>query len=148
MLTTPHLLVGAAIGASLGPEKSLLVVPVAGASHFVFDWIPHLMGFIEVEDLDKKDVLFVVGDVLLGVGLLMVLSLGNTNWEILWIGALASVLPDFHHLVKVIFGPETLKKYTKAHLKFHYQKEMNVITGMSTQIITCVIATATILLKK
>lgn len=52
MLTTPHLLVGAAIGAQF--NNPYIVVPAAVASHFVLDSVPHLMGIVEVHDLDKK----------------------------------------------------------------------------------------------
>lgn len=146
MLTTPHLLVGAAIGAQIG--NPLVVVPVAGASHFVLDSVPHLMGFIEVEDLDKKDVLFVLADVLLGVGILFLLSLNNPNWEILWIGAIAGMLPDFHHTAQVLFGPDFLKRYTKVHMKFHYKKPLRLLPGIATQLITTVVAILLIVLKK
>lgn len=145
MLTTPHLLVGAAIGSEIG--SPIIAVPVAAASHFFFDWIPHLMGFIEVEDLDKKDVLFVVGDILLGLGILLLLSWHNPHWEILWLGALASVLPDFHHTAQVIFGSEKLQRYTKAHMKFHYKKKLNFLPGMATQIVTVAVSIVLILLK-
>lgn len=147
MLTTPHLLVGAAIGAEIGPAHPIWVVPAAGGSHFFFDWVPHLMGFIEAEDLDKKDILFVLGDVLLGVTILTILSLHNPHWEILWIGAIASVLPDFHHTFRVVFGPDKLKKYVKAHMKFHYKKQVNLLVGIGTQIITCIAAILLIVYK-
>jgi hypothetical protein len=147
MLTTPHLLVGAAIGAQIGPAHPLIVVPVAGASHFVLDSIPHLMGFIEVEDLDKKDVLFVLGDVILGVGILLLLSLNNPNWEILWIGAVAGMLPDFHHTAQVLFGPDFLKRYTKVHMRFHYKKPLRLLPGLATQFFTSLASIFLILAK-
>src|SRR3989344_8632865 len=146
MLTTPHLLVGAALGAQIG--LPILTVPVAGASHFVLDWVPHLMGIVEVEDLDKKDVFFVLGDVLLGIAILIFLSQGNPHWKMLWVGAIAAVLPDFHHLAQVLFGPDALKRYDKVHMKFHYKKDMNVLVGMATQIATCGLAIGLIWAKR
>lgn len=143
MLTTPHLLVGAAVGAQF--HNPMLVVPMAAGSHFVFDSVPHLMGFIEVEDLDKKDLAFVVGDVLLGLGLLALLTINRTNADLLWLGAFCSVLPDFHHTFQVLFGPDKLAKYNKFHLRFHYKKPMKILPGMATQIVTVLIAIALIL---
>ncbi len=146
MLTTPHLLVGGAIGTAIG--NPLVAVPVAAASHFILDGVPHLMGIVEVEDLDKKDVFFVVGDVVLGLSVLLLLSINNPAWEHLWIGAFAAVLPDFHHLAQVLLGPDALKRYDNFHLKFHYKKSMHVVTGMATQLATVLLAVTTIVVKR
>lgn len=134
MLTTPHLLVGAAIGAQF--NTPLEVAPLAAGSHFVLDGIPHLGNFIQVEDLEKKDIFFVVGDILLGLALLILLTNGNPKAELMWLGAFCAVLPDFHHIFQVVFGPDKLKRYTKAHRLFHYKKPISVFEGMATQIIT------------
>lgn len=138
MLTTPHLLVGAAIGAHF--HNPMLVVPAAAASHFVLDSVPHLMGFIEVEDLDKKDVAFVIGDVVLGVSLVYLLSRSNPQMELMWLGAFCAMLPDFHHTFQVLFGPDKLQKYDNLHLKFHYKKPISLLPGIATQVITVLLA--------
>lgn len=143
MLTTPHLLVGAAIGSQL--HNPMLVAPAAAASHFVFDRIPHLGGFIEVEDLDRKDIAFVAGDVILGLVLMFGLTYNRANAELIWLGAFCSVLPDFHHIFQVVFGPDKLQRYDNLHKKFHYKKQMSVFAGMATQIITVLIAILLIL---
>lgn len=138
MLTTPHLLVGAAIGSQF--ESAYLVVPAAVASHFLLDSIPHLMGIVEVEDLDKKDVAFVAGDVVLGVSLVYIFSLLSSNPALIYLGAFASMVPDFHHTFQALFGPHKLKKYTNLHLKFHYKKRLPVVPGMATQVLTIFLA--------
>jgi hypothetical protein len=138
MLTTPHLLIGAAVGAQL--HNPILIAPVAVGSHFIFDSVPHLMGFIEVEDLDKKDIVFVASDVLLGLLILAFLTFNNPKAELIWLGAFCSVLPDFHHTFQVLFGPDKLQKYTKAHLKFHYKKPIKLLPGIATQVVTVLIA--------
>lgn len=138
MLTTPHLLVGAAIGVHF--NNPMLVVPAAAASHFVLDSVPHLMGFIEVEDLDKKDVAFVIGDVVLGVSLVYLLANNNPHAELMWLGAFCAMLPDFHHTFQVLFGPDKLQKYDNLHLKFHYKKPINLIPGIATQVVTVLAA--------
>ena len=142
MLTTPHLLVGAAIGSQF--HNPMMVAPISAASHFVLDSIPHLGGFIEVEDLEKKEVAFVLGDVVLGLGLLFFLT-NNPNAELIWLGAFCAVLPDFHHTFQVLFGPDKLKKYDSFHKKFHYKKPMSVLSGMATQIITVILSLLVIL---
>jgi hypothetical protein len=146
MLTTPHLLVGGAIGTAIA--NPYLAVPIAASSHFLLDGIPHLMGIVDVEDLDKKDVLFVLGDVFLGLSILLLLSLGNPAWERLWIGAFAAILPDFHHLAQVLFGPDFMQRYTHLHLKFHYKKDIHVVTGVATQLATVFLAITTIIVKR
>lgn len=138
MLTTPHLLVGAAIGSQF--HNPYLVVPTAVASHFVLDSVPHLMGIVEVHDLDKKDIVFVAGDVILGVCLVYILSLLTPQPEMIYLGAFSAMVPDFHHTFQALFGPHKLKKYTHFHLKFHYKKKMRLFPGMATQFLTVLIA--------
>jgi hypothetical protein len=138
MLTTPHLLVGAAIGSQLG--NPYVVVPAAVASHFVLDSVPHLMGIVEVHDLDKKDLAFVASDVIFGVSLVYIFSLLSPNPELIYLGAFSSMIPDFHHTFQALFGPNRLKKYTHLHMKFHYKKKMGLLPGMATQILTVIFA--------
>ena len=138
MLTTPHLLVGAAIGSQF--SNPYIVVPAAVASHFLLDSVPHLMGIVEVHDLDKKDLAFVAGDVMLGVSLVYIFSLLSPNPSMIYLGAFTSMVPDFHHTFQALFGPDKLKKYNNLHLKFHYKKRMPVVTGMATQVMTIFLA--------
>ena len=138
MLTTPHLLVGAAIGSQF--NNAYIVVPAAVASHFVLDSVPHLMGIVEVHDMDKKDLAFVAGDVILGVCLIYIFSLLTPNPAMIYLGAFASMVPDFHHTFQALFGPHKLKKYTHLHLKFHYKKKMSPFTGMASQALTILLS--------
>ena len=138
MLTTPHLLVGAAIGSQT--QNPYIVVPAAVASHFVLDSLPHLMGIIEVHDLDKKDVAFVAGDVIVGISLVYIFSLLSPNPAMIYLGAFSAMIPDFHHTFQALFGPDKLKKYNNFHLRFHYKKRMGTLPGMTTQILTIFMA--------
>jgi len=138
MLTTPHLLVGAAVGSQM--PYAWQVVPLAAASHFVLDSLPHVQGYIEVEDLKTSEAAFLVADMGLGLILVGVLSFNNPAGELMWLGALAAILPDFHHILQVLFGPDTLKKYHNLHMKFHFKKDMRIIPGFATQILTIFLA--------
>ncbi len=133
MLTTPHILIGAAIGSQL--PHAWQIVPAAAASHFLLDSIPHVQGYIDVEDLGKKEVVFLLADIAVGVGILTVLTVGNPIGEMLWIGAIAAMLPDFHHISQVLFGPGSLSRYQKLHMKFHWKRDMKFIPGVATQIL-------------
>ena len=138
MLTTPHLIVGAAIGSQM--PNAWQVVPVAAASHFLLDSVPHLQGKIEVEDLEKKEVLFLLADLFIGFGILFLISFNSPVRELMWVGALAAILPDFHHIVQVLFGPDALKRYHNFHMKFHFEKDMKLLPGLATQILTVIAA--------
>ncbi len=138
MLTTPHLLVGAAIGAHL--PHAWEVVPLSAASHFILDSVPHIQGYIEVEDLEKREIVFLAADVLIGVGMVAFIALRSQNAEMVWVGALAAILPDFHHIAQVIFGPNSLRRYNSLHLKFHWKRDMKILPGVATQAITILAA--------
>lgn len=138
MLTTPHLLVGAAIGSQF--HNPYIVVPVAVASHFVLDGIPHLMGIVEVHDLDKKDLVLVASDVILGISLVYILSHSSVDPGMIYLGAFSAMVPDFHHSFQALFGPNRLKKYTSFHLRFHYKKKMSLLPGIATQVLTVLLA--------
>lgn len=146
MLTTPHLLVGAAIGTQF--HNPMLIAPAAAASHFILDGIPHLGNFIDVHDLDRKDLAFVAADVAVGVSLVAYIAnfsfVGNS--ELIWLGAFCSMLPDFHHTFQALFGPEKLQKYNKLHRKFHYKKDISLLPGMATQLAT-IIASLILVIK-
>src|SRR3972149_6887835 len=106
MLTTPHVLVGAAIGSQL--PHAWQIVPMADAA--------------------------------LAFGALFLLAKGLPNWEPIVLGGFSAVIPDFHHIYRVLFGPEKLSRYTKLHKKFHWKKNMPVLPGMATQILTIILA--------
>ena len=138
MLSTPHILIGAAIGSQI--PYAWQVVPAAAASHFVLDSIPHVQGYIEVEDLKKKEMVFLLTDLAVGFGILTILSLGSPVGGLMWVGGLAAILPDFHHIFQTLFGPQSLKKYDRWHMKFHWKKDMRFIPGVATQLFTIFLA--------
>src|SRR3972149_8897656 len=102
MLTTPHLLVGTAIGSQVG--NPILVATTAAASHSVLDSLPHL-GFIvgerrlgaqwDFEDLGRRDLTIVAAAVLLGLGVVTLITAGNPRADLIWLGAFCAFLPDF-----------------------------------------------------
>ncbi|OGY23340.1 MAG: hypothetical protein A2Y57_00020 [Candidatus Woykebacteria bacterium RBG_13_40_7b] len=138
MLTTPHLLVGAAIGSQL--NNPFLIAPAAVGSHFVLDALPHFQGNIDVEDLKRKDILLCILDCSLALLILVLLSLNNPRVEYLWLGAFSAIAPDFHNLVKFLFGVEKIKRYDRMHTRFHFKKEMRLIFGLGTQLLTILLA--------
>lgn len=134
MLLTPHMLLGAAIGSQI--DHSWLVGPIAAASHFIIDMFPHedWVVEIEVEDLNKKSFFVILADILISLVLVYFLAKDRPNWEMMWLGALCAGIPDVHHILHVFFGPEKLEKYTRAHGKFHWDKDMRFIPGAAAQV--------------
>ncbi len=152
MQTTPHLIVGAAIGTQF--HNPALVVTLATASHFVLDSIPHFGFFIakgtvgmqyKVEDLSFKDINLVLADVLLGIVSLFFLTRNNPSAELMWLGAFCGFMPDLHHTLQILFDSENLKKYTNFHMKFHYKKPIKLLPGLATQTFVVLAAVLTIL---
>lgn len=141
MLTTPHLLFGAAIGVYF--DKPLYIVPLAAASHFVLDSVPHLQGYIDVEDVDKKDWMILLADTILGVALVALLAFTHPQTEAILIGALCAWLPDFHHLYQKLFGPEKLSRYDRLHKKFHWKRDIRFLPGIATQIVVIALSLLT-----
>lgn len=138
MLTTPHLVFGAAVGAYF--DKAIYVVPLAAASHFLLDSLPHLQGYIEVEDFNKKDILLLLADASVGIMLVAILAFSDPKTELIILGAFSAYLPDFHHIYQVLFGPDKLTRYNKLHRKFHWKRDMRILPGMATQIVVAVLA--------
>ena len=92
MLSTPHLLVGAAIVHSIpNPAISL---PAAFVSHFVLDAAPHWDGSPQAP-FSKKVVSGVAFDYIFGASLIFLITQGDPRQAILLLGAFLATLPDF-----------------------------------------------------
>jgi hypothetical protein len=92
MLSTPHLLVGAAI-VKVVPEPAISL-PLAFLSHFVFDSIPHWDGSPKAP-FNKKTTFGIILDYLFGISLLYLATAGFENQYLIWLGAFLATLPDF-----------------------------------------------------
>ena len=93
---TPHLVVGAAIGARI--RRPALALPAAVASHFVLDTVPHFdIGWINGANLSAAI------DAGLGVVLCGVFVWSTGTWAPLT-GALAAVLPDAPGIKEYVEG--------------------------------------------
>src|SRR3989338_9018538 len=140
MLLTPHAIVGMAIGSQL--DRSWMVAPIAVGSHFLLDSLPHWERSVnlDTEDLTKKDAVVVLIDGFVALLLTWLFSLNNPNWEMMWLGAICAIVPDSHHLIQVLFGPEKLQRYAKAHEKYHSDKDLRFLPGVALQIVVVMIS--------
>jgi hypothetical protein len=143
MLETPHVAVGALIATKI--PNPLLAIPLAFASHFVIEMIPHWNPHIFSETKKygmptKKSIDIIAVDV--------VLALITGSW-IAWqampnmahaatimAASLASVLPDL--IEAPYFFLKMRNKFLKVWLDFHksLQADTNVFWGLLTQALT------------
>ncbi len=155
MLSTPHLLVGAAIGAATGNPA----LGYAGGvlSHFVLDAIPHtdqeLLEQPGKGTIMPADYAAVIVDILLGIGLVWYVStFGGTGQINMYAGALGGISPDL--LNNVPFWSPTINKWPGVAQFFalhdavnhHNLSEQSKLLGVVTQF--AAIALAVLVLVK
>ena len=142
MLETPHVAIGAAIATKI--PNPFIAIPLAFASHFVLEavphWNPHI--FFETKKYGRptnKSVVIIVIDATVALGLGSFIAwraLPNTGHAITILAAsLASVLPD---LVEApYFFLNWKNKLLKSWLNFHKSLQVDTIPfwGFLTQIL-------------
>ncbi|MBI2007207.1 MAG: hypothetical protein HYS83_00660 [Candidatus Blackburnbacteria bacterium] len=146
MIELPHTIVGAAIAVKVG--NPALALPLALASHFVLDpiphWNPHLYTELKKDGrVSKNSKLFMVGDVLLSLaaGLFIAFQmLPNIALFITVIlGAFVAVFPDVIKAPFYLFGVKNplLVRYVNAERSI--QGETNIPAfGLFTQLLVVV----------
>jgi len=122
MLSTPHLLVGAAIARSI-PEPSI-ALPAAFFSHFVLDMTPHWDGSPKAP-FSKKVVSGVVVDYVFGAALIFLISQGDPRQAIILLGAFLATLPDFimafsRHVKTPLIKLPLIDRFNRYHSNVQY----------------------------
>lgn len=144
MLETPHVIVGAAIAKKI--PNPLVSLPLALASHFVLDKIPHWNPHLNTETkkyghITKKSTAIIALD--LASSFVSVFYIGqtanSTNQALyIYLGAIASILPD------IVEGPYFFLHYKtkliEKWIKFQksIQTDTTLIPGLITQILTII----------
>lgn len=143
VLETPHVIVGAAIAAKVG--NPLLAIPLAFASHFVLDRVPHWNPHLNTEikkfgKPTKATTALIFADVVLsllfGGAIAMTAMPNQTQAAVILLGGFAGVLPD------VIEGPYFFLGMRNAFILkwISFQKSIQVDTsivpGIATQVVT------------
>lgn len=147
MLETPHAIVGAAIVTKI--PNPLISLPLAFASHFVLDMVPHWNPHLNQEirkygKVTSRSRNLVIADVIaaLAFGSLMATQFATSPTHLVFIllGAFAGVLPD------VIEGPYFFLKWKTKFIEkwIMFQKAIQVDTtpfpGLATQVATIIAA--------
>jgi len=145
MLETPHVAVGAAIAAQI-PDP-MIALPLAFASHFVLDRVPHWNPHLNTEirkygKITKKSRDLIIGDVILALVLGFFIAsqaqFTPSHGLVILLASFAAVLPD------VMEGPYFFFNYKTNFIKkwINFQKSIQMdtspIPGLTTQAITIV----------
>ena len=147
MLETPHVAVGAAIASKI--PNPFIAIPLAFASHFVLDKVPHWNPHIITETKQfgkptKKSTTIIVVDSVMALGLGSAIAwhaMPNTGHAItIMLASFASILPDLIEFPYFYF-----KKRSEFYTKWSsFQKSIQVDTtpfwGLLTQTLTIVVA--------
>ena len=143
MLETPHVMVGAAIAIKF--PNPLVAIPLAFASHFVLEMVPHWNPHLNTETSKyghptKKSTLVVIADsslALVGGSLIAYSALPDTGLAItILLACLASILPD---LVEApYFFLKSRNKIIEKWIKFQksIQNDVSIVPGLLTQYLT------------
>ncbi len=140
MLSTPHMLVGAAI-TRLIPDPNLSI-PLAVASHFVFDAVPHWDGSAPKPPFKRRQVITASLDYLLGLTIIYLLTQNSPDARLLFAGAIAATLPDIFQGILSIINYVFKKSYLSMYTKFHVgiQGRLPLLLGLITSSLVSLVA--------
>lgn len=142
MTATGHALVGASI-AALVPNPALSL-PLAFASHYVFDKLPHWDPMTNKADKSKDLILKeTVLDVLIGyflVGIIFVLILNTANPTLVFLSAFVAQLPDWLEAPYSLFKMKVSPFYEDYRVQKYvhdlwFNSRMQAPGGILTQVI-------------
>lgn len=145
MLETPHVVVGAAIATKVA--NPLLSIPLAFASHFVLEAIPHWNPHINTEMKNhgkvsvnsKKVIALDVGLSLISGFYIASLSPTTTQAFVVLLACFAAVIPDLIE-APYYFWKSKSKFITKKWIPFKksLQVDTGIIPGLITQVLVIV----------
>jgi hypothetical protein len=143
MLVTPHVTTGVALGAIIG--NPIVVIPVALASHFVLDSVPHWQETLAPytptwKTWVRMPIDFAIAGVIIALGLHLVPghALG------IWVGACFACAPDLD--VLLIPYPQLKRGWIEKHWDWHcaIQRETASLWGLVPQLAVIVLGLFTI----
>lgn len=129
MLLTSHTIIGSGIALTL--QNPALIAPVAFASHYVADSMPHF-GFKDPSR--KKFVIIGAVDSLLSlVVFLSLISLFPDKKMYLLIGYIFAILPDMNLIMYALKGIKWPKMYWKYHSMIQWcERPWGILTEIAT----------------
>ena len=148
MTLTTHAIVGAAI-VSIFSARPEIGIPLAFASHFVMDAIPHWSysvlsdsmnpsgsGKMVFDKLFMLDVLRIGTDAVLGIALSIFFFANMHDYVLIALGAMTAILPDALQFVYSKFKHQPLIALQKFHVWVHMGHKIdNPVIGIFSQIL-------------
>ena len=134
MLTTPHAVTGAAIGALL--PNPWLAVPLAIGSHFVLDSMPHWQETLAPYKPTKKTYIRIPLDISLSIGLVLLVSAWHPAATLsIWLGAIFANVPDLDTIVVLVprLKAGLLQRFWDWHCSI--QRETSSLWGLAPQLL-------------
>lgn len=136
MIISPHASVGAAIGVIV--PNPLLVVPLAIASHYLLDTVPHWQETLAPYEPTYKTYIRLPVDIFLAAGIIvLIIHIHPNALTSIWAGAIAANIPDLDSVL--LLWPQILKKgLIKKYWDWHcrIQNETSSWLGVWTQTLT------------
>jgi hypothetical protein len=133
MLTTPHAVTGATLGAFLPVP---FAIPAAIASHYILDSIPHWQETLAPYTPTKKTYIRIPLDIALAIGLTLLIA----HWHQekaggIWMSAVSANLPDLDTIV--ILVPRLKRRWLRSYWDWHckIQRETGSGYGVLTQLL-------------
>lgn len=143
MISLAHMLLGAVIGSKINNTPLAIILAVLG--HYFLDLFPHIE--YSIDNISEKkwgkalpDILKVFIDFCSAILIILIFS---KNQPIIYVCALAAMIPDGLTVLNSIFPNKILTEHDKIHHeKIHYltkQKKFPIFWRISTQVITVII---------
>jgi len=138
MIITPHMLVGAAIGAQT--SNIWAAFSFGFLSHFLLDALPH-WDYLRKIDISKSSHRRKMGfDLILGtVSVLIFVWFYPENFLFLIVGALAALIPDCIQYLYYTFNISWLERISWFHEKVHW-KQVSFWPGLPFMLVVCLAA--------
>ncbi len=143
MLVSPHITAGVALGAVIG--NPIIVIPVAFASHFLLDSIPHWQETLAPYKPTAKTYIRIPFDLAIGlVVILLALKAQPDHALAIWLGAIFASGADLDVLLIVYpkFKQGLLEKYWDWHCAI--QRETSSLWGLVPQLAVIAVGLFTI----
>ena len=143
MLTTPHAAAGITLGVLIG--NPVLVVPVAIASHFLLDRVPHWQETLAPYKPTWKTYIRVPMDITLAVIVTVwATHVAPEHAVAIWSGSIAATVPDLDTLVVLVPSIKRglVQKYWDWHCRI--QRETGSLWGVIPQLAVMAVAVVSV----
>ena len=156
MVALPHMIVGAALGAY--SPNVLIAFGLGFFSHYLLYLLPHWDYIDDIKDFNfrgsKKENLRhlkkISLDFIIGVALVVLLSWSQPQRALIFIGAIAAILPDvleaFYENFDLKFLNRPSRIHSRVHGKIHHSKNLSFWRGLPIVFIIFLIAVLSLVL--